>query len=151
MTSISEIAVPIPLTIWQDPQGNVVLRYSREECFIYFGCWTEAGEPADYLGKLKFHHAWAVKGLRLEFLPYKIKEHKCHSKIFAIEDSQWLKQMSEQRLRNYPDWKSRDNQEYRHYVVSGHDNYYDVIATGFDEQIIPESEAGEMVKLIYET
>lgn len=150
MNSSLEIAVPIPLKIWQDPQGDVILHHTRDECFVYFGCWAKAGEPANYLGKLIFQNAWAVRGLRLEFIPYEIKEHKYHSCIYAINDSQWLTQMTAQRLRNYPDWKSWDTREYLHYVISGHDNYYDIIATEFHEQILAENEAGELARLIYE-
>jgi hypothetical protein len=47
MFSKSEIAVPISLNVWQDPQGNVVLHHSREDCNVFFGCWTEASEPAN--------------------------------------------------------------------------------------------------------
>ena len=150
MSPISEIVVPLPLKVWQDPQGDVILHYSREDCSVYFGCWAGAGEPAAYLCRLTFHHAWAVRGFCLEFLPYKIPEHKYRSCVYRVEGSTWLKQVSEQRHRNYPEWKSWDGREYLHYVVSGHDNYCDIIAAGFDEQIIPESEAGEMARLIHE-
>ena len=150
MFSKPELAVAIPLKAWQDPQGNVVLRYSREECLIYFGCWTEAGEPADYLGQLSFDHAWAVRGMRLEWHSYKIKEHKFHSSILAIENSRWLQQVTEQRLKNYPRWKTWDTRQYLHYVVSGHDNFYEIIATAFEEKIVPENDAGELATLIHE-
>jgi hypothetical protein len=150
MSLFAEIAIAIPLKVWQDPQGNVVLRYSREECLLFFGCRTEAGDPADYLCQLKFHHAWAVRGLRLEYLPYRIKDHKYHSRILLVENSQWLRQVSQQRVENYPEWRTWDTREYLHYVVAGHDNYYDIIATGFDELIVPENEAGELATLIHE-
>ncbi len=91
----------------------------------------------------------AVEVFTLEGLPYQIKEHR-RSCIYEIENSEWLKQVSEQRLRNYPEWKNWDKRKYRHFVVSGHDNYYDIIATDFEEQKIPEDEAGELVKLIRE-
>ena len=150
MSSAPQIAVAIPLKLWQDPQGNVVLRYSRETCLMYFGCWTDAGEPADYLGQLTFHNAWAIRGLRLESHSYKIKRHEYHSNILVVENSEWLPQVTEQRLKNYPEWKTWDTRKYFHYVVSGHDNYYDIIATGFEENIVPENEAGELAKLIHE-
>jgi hypothetical protein len=150
MSSSSEIGIAIPLNVWQDPQGNVVLRYSREECVIYFGCWTDAGIPADYIGQVTFHNAWAVRGLCLEWHGYKIAETHYHSSILSVENSKWLSQLSEQRLTLYPNWKQWDTREYLHYVVSGHDNYYDVVATGFEESIVPESEAGELAALIHE-
>jgi hypothetical protein len=150
MSSTSEIAIPLPLEVWQDPQGNVVLHHSREGCSVYFGCWAEAGEPADYLCRLTFHHAWAVRGFNLECLPYRAQEHNYRSYIYRVEGSAWLEQVSEQRQACYPEWKRWDGREYLHYVVSGHDNYYDVIAAGYNAQIIPEGEAGEMVRLIRE-
>jgi hypothetical protein len=138
-----EIATPISLNIWQDPQSNVVLHHSCEECEVFFDCWMGAGEPADYLCKLIFHHAWAVRGIRLEGLPYQIKTHR-RSCIYEIENSEWLKQVSEQRLRNYPEWKNWDENKYHHFVISGHDNYYDIIAADFEEQKISKDEAGDL-------
>ena len=149
MFSKSEIAVPISLNVWQNPQGNVVLHHSREDCQVFFGCWTESGEPASYLCKLTFHQAWAIRGLRLECFPYRVKEHR-HSCIYEVDNSSWLEQVSEQRLKNYPEWRSWDERKFRHFVVSGHDNYYDIVATEFEEQKIPEDEVGELIKLIRE-
>lgn len=150
MSRTDEIGIAIPLDAWQDPQGNVILRYSREEYLVYFGCWTDDASPADYICLLTFHNAWAVCGFRLEWHGYKIAEHKHHSEIFKIENSKWLSELTERRLAMYPNWKHWDAREYFHYVVSGHDNYYDIIATGFEESIIPESEAGELAVLIQE-
>lgn len=149
MFSKFETAIPISLNVWQDPQGNVVLRHSREDCDVFFGCWTQAAEPADYLCKLTFRNAWAVRGLCLEGFPYQIKEHR-RSCIYEVENSSWLEQVNEERLKNYSKWKSWDERKYKHFVVSGHDNYYDIVATEFEEQKIPEDEAGELVKLIRE-
>lgn len=147
---MGEIAIPIPLEVWQDPQGNAVLKHSRQECLIYFGCWMTSGEPADYIGELRFEHAWAVRGYRLEYLPYKIKGRRHHSSIFEIQNSIWLSQASEQRISAYPNWKSWDKRTYHHYVVQGHDNYFEVLASAFIEKNIPHNEAGELKRLIEE-
>lgn len=149
MFAKSEIAVPISLGVWQDPQGDVVLHYSREDCEVFFGCWIEAGVPADYLCNLTFRHAWAVRGLSLEGFPYQVKDH-VRSCIYEVENSVWLKQVSEQRLEIYPRWKDWDERKYKHFVVWGHDNYFDIVATEFEERTIPKGEAGELVKLIVE-
>jgi hypothetical protein len=111
MSIAREIAIGIPLNLWQDPQGDVVLHYSREECLVYFGCWVEAGVPADYLGKLIFHNAWAVRGLCLEGSPYKTKEPLYRSSLLVVQDSKWLHEVSEQRLQYYPNGKlgTREN------------------------------------------
>ncbi len=141
-----EIAVPVPLKVWQDPQGDVVLHSSHEGCTVYFGCWEVPGEPADYICKLTFNHAWAVRGVDSEYLPYEYKEHH-RSCIYEIEDSEWLKQNIEQRSKSYPEWKEWDNRTYHHYVVSGHDNYFEVVAASFEEQVVLRSEAGELARL----
>jgi hypothetical protein len=146
----AEIAVPIPLKVWQDPQGDVVLHYSREDCSVYFGCWASAGVPADYLCKLTFEDGWAVRGYCLESFPYEIKEPHHRSCIYEVENSQWLEQVSQQRIKNYPEWKKWDQRAYRHYVVSGHDNYYDIVATNFDERTVAPNEASDLVRLIHE-
>ena len=145
-----ETGIPIPLSEWKDPQGDVILKYSCKECIIYFGCWIASGIPADYICKLTFDNAWAVRGYRLEFIPYKIKENNYHSCILEIENSSWLKQVSEQRIKYYPNWQKWDKRNYRHFVIEGHDNYYDIIAVGYKEEIIPYSEAGELKRLIDE-
>jgi|SRR5215831_6002629 len=150
MSSQSEVASAIALTVWQDPQGDVVLRYDREQCLVYFACWIDAGVPADYLCRLTFHHAWAVRAFRLETLPYETREPHYRSSIFVVDDSCWLREVSEQRLRSYPNWKHWDRREYQHYVVKGHDNYYDVVASSFEETTVPETEAGDLARLVLE-
>jgi hypothetical protein len=146
---MKQLAVPITLKGWQDPQGNVALYYSREGCNVSFGCWEAAGEPAEYICKLSFHHAWAVRGENSEHLPYEILEQN-RSCIYEVTDSEWLKHESEQRSKAYREWREWDSRLYHHYVVSGHDNYVEVLASGFEEQVVPRSEAGELAKLIDE-
>jgi len=85
-----------------------------------------------------------------EYLPYERQKHQ-RSCIYEIEDSAWLKHESEQRSESYPEWRKRDSRIYHHYVVSGHDNYVEVLAASFEEQVVPRSEAGELVKLIDES
>jgi hypothetical protein len=144
---MQELAIPIPLQVWLDPQGDVVLKHSRSECIIYFGCWLSAGEPAGYVCELIFDHAWAIRGYRSEYLPYRLKQKGSHSDIYEIENSTWLKQASEQRARSYPNWQSWDKKIYHHYVVQGHDNYYELLAAGYTEKKVPYHEAGELTNL----
>src|SRR5262245_1333051 len=142
-----QVAKPIRLNSWQNPQGDVVLHHSRDTCIVSFGCWDAQGQPADYICQLKFHHAWAVHAVNSEFLPYELADTQ-RSCIYEVEDSAWLKRESEQRVQNYPQWREWDQQSYHHYVVSGHDNYCEVIAASFEECIVPREKAGELVKLI---
>lgn len=147
--SLSERVAAIPLKVWQDPQGGVVLHVSHKDCDIYVGCWIASGEPADYLGKLTFKHAWASRCLSSEIMPYEIHsaERSC---IYEIENSQWLNAVSAERLKNYPRWRDWDKNIYRHYVVKGHDNYVEIIAASFYESTLPYNEAGELRRLIGE-
>lgn len=147
---MNEKEIEIPLKVWQDPQGDVVLHNSRTECFIHFGCWISNIEPADYICKLIFHNVSAVRGFRFEYTPHESKEFKYHSSISVIENSRWLEQLNEQRLKHHPEWEKLDEKKYKHFVVSGHDNYYDIIASGFDEEIISRNDAGELKRLIDE-
>ena len=62
----------------------------------------------------------------------------------------WLQQVSEQRAADYPNWQNWDAKEYFHYVVQGHDNYYEIIAAGFSEKQLPYEEAGELKRLVDE-
>lgn len=134
---MGEIAIPITLEAWQDPQGDVVLKYSRQECIIFFGCWISSAEPADYIGELTFEQAWAVRGVCTEYMPYRIKGKMPHSCIFEIQTSIWLDEASEQRVKSYPNWRKWDRRTYHHYVVDGHDNYYEILASGFSEGRVP--------------
>ena len=148
MSSSGEIAIAIPLNVWQDPQGDVVLRHSREHCVIFFGCWSDVGTPAAYVGQVTFQHAWAVRGVRVEWHGYDIASTNSRSSILSIENSGWLSQLTEQRRKLYPNWNVRNADEYLHYVVSGHDNYYEIIATGFEETTVSLADAGELAYLI---
>lgn len=133
MFSGAEIAVPIPLAVWQDPQGNLTLNHTDGLCEVLFDCWDESGEPADYSCSIKFQQAWAVRGVCMESTPYKYKEH-LRSCIYEIENSLWLDELSKMRVAYYPEWKDWDKRIYKHFLVTGHDNYYEIIATGFDEE-----------------
>lgn len=144
--------VPVPLHVWQDPVGDVILEHSRSKCAVYFGCWINAGEPADYVCELQFDHAWAVRGHRSEILPYRPgRGHQPpHSGIYKVENSTWLQQASKQRAADYPNWRNWDAKDYFHFVVLGHDNYYEIIAAGFSEKKISYEDAGELKRLVDE-
>lgn len=144
---MEEIAIAIPLNVWKDPQGDVVLHYSCESCVVYFGCWVTNTQPADYLCKLNFHRAWAVRGYLGEE-DYHVQEHDYRSYIYRVKNSEWLQQEYNRRLTASPDWKQWDNNTYNHYVVSGHDNYYDIIAVDFTETTISFDGAGDLLRVL---
>ena len=144
---MKQLLVPIPLKVWQDPQGDVVLDHSRGKCVVSFACWEAAAEPADYICQLKFNNAWAVRGVTSEFLPYEYEAHH-RSCIYEVIGSKWLEQESDLRMQSYPTWRSWDRKQYYHYVVSGHDNFVEVIAASFEEKVVARSDSGELAKLI---
>lgn len=84
-----------------------------------------------------------------EFLPYEIKDNK-RSCIYEVIESDWVEQVTRQRLLEYPKWHDWNETVYKHFVVSGHDNYYDIIASSFEEVVVPKNEAGDLIFLIEE-
>jgi hypothetical protein len=146
--SSKEIAIAIPLKVWQDPQGNPLLIYSERICEIFVGCWEEEGTPADYICKIKFNSGWASRSYRIEYLPYEIKEYK-RSAILEIENSKWLKESSDYRSKCYPEWKTWDKKNYRHFVVQGHDEFVEILAESYEEEMISLKEAEKQLPLNY--
>ena len=129
-------ATVISLNCWQDPQGDIVLNYSERECSIYFGCWSSSGEPADSICHLSFRGASAVRSYRREFIPYRIPEHPGHSFILRIPDSEFLRDHVAYRQQHYPSGPAA-SLDRRHFVVIGHDIYFDILAADFSEETIP--------------
>jgi hypothetical protein len=147
-----ERAIQIRLKNWQDPQGDVALLFTRDRCEVFFGCWAAPAEPADHLVRLSFEHGWAARCVCSEYPPYtyEINERSPSSSILEVQESQWLKELSDRRLETYPRWKDWDHKRYLHYVVQGHDNYVDVVALGFTETLISREAAGQFSYLIDE-
>ncbi len=130
-------ALVIPLRSWQDPQGDVILVYSEHECSVLFACWQSPGEPADYIACLSFQHAAAARSFRREFCPYELPEHREHSYIIRVQESDLLRDHFHYRERTYPGSPGADP---LHFVVVGHDIYHEVLAVGFSESTIPLAE-----------
>jgi len=143
-----ENAVAIPLKVWQDPQGNPLMIFSEHNCEIYVGCWIEAGIPAEYICKITFISGWASRCYGVEYLPYEIKEH-LRSAIFELTNSLWLKESSEYRLKCYPEWKTWDNLIYHHYIIQGHNNYIEIIAESYKEEVISMEDAETVLPSMY--
>ena len=131
----------IALKSWKDPQGDVVLVYSERECSVFFPCWLENREPADYIGYLSFEHASAVRSFDREFLPYRLAEHNQHSYILTIPDSDMVREHVAYRKSAYPQWPSRPTPT--HFVVVGADVYHEILAASYTESIIPKQEVSD--------
>ena len=128
-----KIAIAKQLTYWQDPQGDVLLFYSERDCNVYFGCWLQSGEPADFACKLTFYDTGAIRSYPREFLPYQIKNHEYHSKILLVEDSDMLKEYKLYRTHQYPNDK-RPLKQLLHFIVVGHDIYHEILPEKYEEQ-----------------
>ena len=138
-------ASEIPLAAWQDPQGDVLLVYSEAECSIYFGCWTNAGQPADYVCRLRFKGAKGVRSYPREFVPYDYTS-RHHSSILEVEASPWRAEQIEKHWRlsetvytSHPPLPF----EVRHFVVKGHDIYHEILAAEFEESRIERKDINE--------
>src|SRR6266404_2738869 len=92
----------ISLELWQDPQGDVILIFSERESSVYFGCWSTAGEPADFLGHLSFQRASAARSFAREFLPYRVPKHDYRSYVLSITDSEFIREQMAYRQQHYP-------------------------------------------------
>ncbi|KRE70877.1 hypothetical protein [Paenibacillus sp. Soil750] len=143
-----EKAIQIPLEVWQDPQGDVILNVSENECNVYFGCWNDDSTPADYIAKIIFNGCWSTNYTNAEYIEYDY-ELLHHSYILKVIDSQLLKGMLAKHKRLYPTSKTK-NDDYNHYVVAGHDVYIEVIALDFCLVRLNREQAGEYTRLIDE-
>jgi len=126
----------IPLEFWKDPQGDIILIFSERECSVYFGCWSAAGEPADFIGHLSFQGASAVRSFRREHLAYRVPNREHRSYILSVTDSDFVREHIAYRQRHYPG----DARTRIHYVVVGHDIYHEILAASFTAAKIPKEE-----------
>ena len=132
-------ATAIPIKSWPDPQGDIVLIYSEQECSIFFSCWIASGEPADYICRLSFLRAAAVRSFPREFLPYRHPQDAPVPCILRIPDSDMLRAFVAYRQQHYPQ-SPFDPSQHSHFVVPGHDIYHEILATSFSETTMPASE-----------
>ena len=129
-------AIVIPLEFWQDPVNDCILIYSERQCSVYFGCWSTAGEPADFIGHLAFVHASDVRSAWREHPPYRIPNHPHHSYILEIPDSDFVRQYVAFRNLRTPE-SPISMADRHHFVVAGHDIYHEIVAAGFTATTIP--------------
>lgn len=124
-----ERTVQIPLEIWQDPVGDVLLIYSERECSVYFSCWTEAATPANFIGHLIFERAHGVRSFPREYLPYSSPAGDAKSWVMQVFGSEFIEEYLAYRKRHYP---TGPVTEPSHFVVHGHDIYHEILADRFD-------------------
>jgi hypothetical protein len=128
----------VPLQYWPDPQGDVLLSYSGEECLLHYACWLAPGDPADFICRLSFQKAAVVRAFRREYVPYPIPENARRGYMLQILNSEFTKEHSAYRQRFYSHIPA-DTTLRNHYVFCGHDIYYEIFAAGFTETVISQS------------
>src|SRR5262245_53014372 len=136
-------AKQIPLGSWQDPQGDVVLVYSLSECSVFFACWEEAGMPAGYVCHLLFRDAEATRSFPREYIPYEIESLAYKSYVLEIVDSPWLQEQQREHKRLQETvYRHSPGRPFdaRHFVVTGHDIYHEVLAASFEESRLHRTE-----------
>lgn len=143
-----ETAIQIPLSVWPDPQGNPLLILSERLTLVYLGCWQATAEPANYACKLVFEHGWASRAMKVEFLPYQTNPTGT-SPLYEVINSSYLRESNGWRLHVYPEWRNWDSTPYRHFVISGHDTYVEVIAESFREERVSIDDVREMMPRFY--
>ena len=127
----------IPLEVWPDPKGDIILVYSEHECSVYFNCWITAGKSADFLGRLSFERAVGVRSFTREFLPYRIPTNSGHSYVLHIPDSDLVREHVTYRQQHYANSSFRPPVP-KHFVVVGHDIYHEILADIFTATTIPK-------------
>ncbi|MES9685211.1 hypothetical protein CN514_05985 [Bacillus sp. AFS001701] len=140
-----EKAIQIPLEVWQNPQGDVILNISERDCHVFFGCWDEDSNPADYIAKVTFNNCWSANYIHSEYVDYEYELKNHRSYILKVLNSRWLEELYTKQLRLYS--RSKINKDYNHYVVRGHDVCVEVIAREFIIEKLNKEQAGENFRL----
>ncbi len=126
-----ELAYPIELEDWKDPQGFVITQHVRDEAWTYFQCWTASGDTADFVGCLHFEGVWHMGSTRFSGLKGypNVAESSARSYYLEVENSQLLERLASDRSNRDPDWRRYDRRDYKHYIVESHDFYLDLVAS----------------------
>ncbi|MCP5313362.1 MAG: hypothetical protein H6955_07385 [Chromatiaceae bacterium] len=144
-----DIAVPVALDVWKDPQNFVILHHVRDEAWTYFKCWESPGEDAPYIGCLHFEGVWHVAWTRhLSTRGYpKVEDTDLRSYYLVVPDSTLLKGLIAERSSNDANWQQYDKSAYQHYVVESHDYYLSLIASDVHFSTIGNENAIPLVDL----
>lgn len=131
--------MPSTTPFTQDPQGNVVLRVQEGACTVLFEVCDSQGEALPtQQGRIRFADCWAAEYVALSVPNSPENQERCtpHAFLWERTVSPWLAEKSASRMGQYPNWRDWDQRTYRHFVVAGHDNYCQVIATGFELDLV---------------
>jgi len=138
----------IKLPEWQDPQCFVITKHVRDEAWIYFKCWLEDGEEAEYVGVLHFFDVWLVdiQQHRNVTQYLNIPETNLKSYYYKVLNSKIISSLMIKRSENNLGWEQYDKKNYSHYIVDSHDSYVNIVACGVDFDIVK----GENVKQYFD-
>jgi len=131
----------------QDPQSNLTILINEGICqATFFLLDANDAEVTDHQGRLIFHNCWAAEFLSSELNPYSCASGQCIPGIFLTKvlEAKWYADKIRDRVAIYLNWRTWDKRVYTHYLLSGHDNYVQIIASDFTFEVIPKG-ACEMI------
>lgn len=124
----------------QDPQSNLTLLINEGICEATFLLWdSNDAEATGNKGGIIFHDCWAAEHLSSELKPYSGANEQCIPGVFLVKvlGAQWYVDKVRDRVAMYSNWQAWDKRVYFHYLLSGHDNYIQIIASGFKFEVTP--------------
>ncbi len=126
-----DLAKPINLPVWKDPQNFVITKHVGDEAWIYFKCWKEPAIDASFIGSLHFESVWSIDSKRFNNLREypNTEETDLYSYYLIIPESKYLESLKTERSLHDPDWKKYDKRDYSHFVVESHDYWLNIIAS----------------------
>jgi hypothetical protein len=131
-----------PKLFKQYPQSSLSLQFEDGNCTITFQIWNLADEQVEsHKGVISCHNCLACEYISMELYPYQDDKELCapNAFIFKISQSSWFDEKIKKRSQVYPTWLSSDKKVYFHYLIEGHVNYIQVIATGFKVDFVINS------------
>lgn len=125
----------------QDPQSNLSIQIEEGVFEVTFQVLdVDNQEIEGYKGKVSFDNSWACEYVGMEVYPYSESKELCSSELFLwkLTRSGWFEEKVNQRSKIYPTWLDWDKRVYLHYLILGHYNCIQIIASGFKIDLIPE-------------
>jgi hypothetical protein len=124
-----DLATPVKLPVWKDPQNFIITQSVRDEAWMYFRCWERAGEQANYIGCLHFTGVWHIDFTRFnKTRGYpNVEDTDLCSYYLLVQNSNLLASLKAQRSMNFPGWENQDYKLYHHYIVESHDFYTHIV------------------------
>lgn len=130
------VGVAIPLKYQNDHIEDAVLVYTSHSCVVYLAQQTEGSAPS--FVKLEFERARCVRSARTDLSPalgiYPLDPQK--SFLVELTDSNWANEAH--RAFTYDGSTLKPHG--RHFVLSNHDVFHEILADSFSESLVLKGE-----------